>query len=308
MKRTDDFEFLKNSIKTKDLPSDYIYQLDKKKKNLILTVREKGLKANMQDNESAFESWAIVLKFYCNELIKTVTIDWEDYSANGKNKLHYNRFIYRLTKFIQTYEWAHSAKPIPHIPSMLVCNIPDGEAATADKHPIGSEAWIECMFVEKHRKDYDAINHQLPVGIFYDKVSRLNHYATGGKSAIDIWAIKDNILNIFELKKPGNNVLGIISELMFYSNIFNDILSHRILYQESTKMKKIISSNVRGFGDLYKAYQTGYIQNINGIMLTYSIHPLITQDLIDFINKSGRLNFCRIRYFIKKADIQIPQI
>ena len=25
MQRTDDYEFLKNSIKTKDLPSDYIY-------------------------------------------------------------------------------------------------------------------------------------------------------------------------------------------------------------------------------------------------------------------------------------------
>ncbi|MDO4950593.1 MAG: hypothetical protein Q4E49_00855 [Bacteroidales bacterium] len=306
MKRADDYEFLKNSIKTKDLPSDYNYQLDKRKKNLILTVREKGLKANMQDNESAFESWAIVLKFYCSKLIKTVTIDWEDFSTNGNNKLHYNRFIYRLTKFIQTYEWANSAKQIPPIPSVLVCNIPNGEAADKDKHQIGSETWIECEYVEKHRNDYDSINHQLPVGIFYDKVSNSNYYTTGKKSAIDIWAIKDKILNIFELKKPGNNVLGIISELMFYSNIFNDILSHRILYQESAKMKKIISSNIRGFGDLYKAYQTGYIQNINGIMLTYSMHPLITQELIDFINMSGRLNFCRIHYSIKKADIQVP--
>ena len=72
-KRTDDYCKLKVELPMIDIPKGYTYHLDKRD-NLTLKVLEKGLKANMQDNESAFESWAIVLKFYLKD-IKTVTID-----------------------------------------------------------------------------------------------------------------------------------------------------------------------------------------------------------------------------------------
>lgn len=62
-----------------------------------------------------------------------------------------------------------------------------------------------------HSVEYDVIDHQFPVGIFHDKVSRTTHYTTGGKSAIDIWAIKNDCLSVFELKEPRNRPLGISS-------------------------------------------------------------------------------------------------
>lgn len=299
--RKDDYSILKNALDTKELPEYYSYYLDRRHKNLTLVLTEKGLKANMQDNESAFESWALVLKFYLKDIIKTVTIDWEESSINIEGNLHFNRFVYRLTRFIQSYDWAYSMKPIPQIPSILVCNCPNGGAAKAEDHKEGSEGWIECKYVEKHRAEYDIMDHQLPVGIFHDKVSKTTHYTTGQKSAIDIWAIKTGELNIFELKKPKNIVLGIISELMFYTNIIHDIMSHRILFQKDAKMQKAISENYRGFGDFYNAYQSGCIQKINAILLAESFHPLIKPELLDFINDSVRLKYCRISFTMKKV-------
>ena len=303
----DDFNRLKDWLKQKtnvsDLPQDYTYKYEEQKRNLVLALSKKGLKANMQENGSAFESWAIALKYYLSDRIKTVTIDWEQMPSGDDNNLHFNRFVYRLSKFVQTFEWALSAKPIPQIPSMLVCNFPNNKAAEAKEHDVGSEGWIECKYVEKYRKKYDVMNHQLPVGIFHDKVSRHTHYTTGQKSAIDIWAIKDNNLFIFELKKPDNNVLGVISELMFYTNIFQDIMSHRILYQHDAKLQVAIKKNYRGFRDLYGSYNSGNIKSINAIILADTIHPLIKPELIDFINNSARLKYCRINYSTRKVEI-----
>ena len=240
-------ELIKKVMPNAKLPSSYGYTYKKDEKKLILLVKNKGLTANMQDNEAAFESWAIALKYYLKEYIETITIDWERDFSNGEDGfLHYNRFVYRLAKFVQTYSWARSAKTIPAIPTMLCCNVGTEEAASADKHSLGDEGWLECKYVEEHSMDYDVINHQFPVGIFHEKVSETTHYTTGGKSAIDIWAIKDDCLSIFELKKPVNKLLGIISELMFYTNILDDILSHRIMYEEESEdVKDAVKDNIR---------------------------------------------------------------
>lgn len=54
----------------------------------------------MQEDEAAFESWAIALKYYLKEHIDTITIDWERDFTNGEGGiLHYHRFVYRLAKF-----------------------------------------------------------------------------------------------------------------------------------------------------------------------------------------------------------------
>lgn len=306
-KRTDDYEFLKNMLSQRtevsDLPQEYTYKIDKQKKNLALTLSMKGLTANMQDNGSAFESWAIALRFYLGDIIQTVTIDWETIPNTDIFNLHFNRFVYRLSLFVQTYDWVFSANSIPQIPTVLVCNFPNEDAAKTEEHKVGSEGWIECKYIEKYGLYYDVMDHQLPVGIFYDKVSRNTHYTTGKKSAIDIWAIKDKDLYIFELKKPGNNVLGVISELMSYTNILHDIMSHRIRYQYNAKMQVAIKRNFRGFGDLYKRYESGEIQNISAVILADTTHPLIQSSLLDFINDSARLKYCRINYSMKKVEL-----
>lgn len=125
------------------------------------------------------------------------------------------------------------------------------------------------------------------------------HYSPGNKSAIDIWAIKNDALYLFELKKPGNKPLGIISEIMYYTNVVNDLLSHRINYErleESTNIKKAVQKNYRNFKVFYEAYMNGSIRSINSILLAREIHPLITEGLLDFVNESPRWKYLNIRF------------
>ena len=103
--------------------------------------------------------------------------------------------------------------------------------------------------------------------------------------------------------KADNKVLGVISELMFYTNILHDIMSHRIQYQNNSKLKNTVRNNYRGFGELYRSYICGNIQKINSIILADKTHPLISPSLLDFINESARLKYCRINYSMKKVDI-----
>lgn len=280
-----------------DIPSQYEYHYDSKKKNLTLLVKTKGLKSNMQDDDAAFDSWAIALKFYLKDYIDTVTIDWErDFAKGEEGYYHYNRFVYRLLKFIQTYSWAKSAKPIPSVPSQLYCNIGRTEAADQSEHKTYSEGWLECQYVKDHSCEYELMNHQFPVGLFDGKVSRTTHYTTGQKSAIDIWAIKGNCLSVFELKKADNKPLGIISELMFYTNVLDDILAHRIMYEESENTKYAIKNNIRGFKKFFEVYSSGIIQHIDSVFLADNFHSLITDELISFINDSPRWKYKNITF------------
>lgn len=297
-------ELLTKVMPNADIPSSYGYIYDKEIKNLTLLVKIKGLKANMQDDEASFDSWAIALKYHLREYIETITIDWERDFSNGEDGiLHYNRFVYRLAKFVQTYSWAHSAKPIPVIPTTLYCNIGREKAASIDKHSPESEGWLECKYVMDHSMEYDVINHQFPVGIFHEKVSRTTHYTTGGKSAIDIWAIKNDCLSIFELKEPKNKPLGIISELMFYTNILDDILSHRIMYEEESKNVKLaVEGDIRGFKKFHEVYEKGSINKIESIFLADNLHPLLSDELIDFINDSPRWKYKNISFKHEKIE------
>ncbi len=288
--------------KNVQLPSTFGYTFNQRKKVLTLTLTKCGLTANMQDDEASFESWAIVLKYYLRDKIDTVIIDWEDIPIKeGDGMYHFNRFVYRLSKFTQSFDWVELARPLPQMPTTLVCNFPNCDAARQEEHTPKSEGWIECMYVEREKGKYDYINHQFPVGLFDYKVSSKTYFTTGRKSAIDIWAIKDKMFYIFELKKPGNKPLGIISELMFYTNVVNDLFSHRIQYKPDNQLKKAIEKNYRGFGDFYKVYANGSIASISAILLADSFHPLITNELLEFINGSARFKFCRINFSMQNV-------
>ena len=83
----------------------------------------------------------------------------------------------------------------------------------------------------------------------------------------------------------------------------HDILSHRIRYQMETKTKKAIQGNWRSFGDFYKIYSNGVIKRINAVMLADNLHPLITQELLDFVNESARLKYLHIKYSMQTVEL-----
>ncbi len=291
-----------------DLPTKYEYKLDVKSKTLTLKVKYKSMSQNMQDDEAAFDSWAIALKYYLREYVDIVIIDWDDVpNDDSVSQRHCNRFFYRLAKFVQTYEWVRCLKSIPDIPTLIKCNFSTKDAATKKKHSNDSEGKseyeLECEYVKTHMDEYDILDHQFPVGLFNEKVSKETYYATGGKSAIDIWGIKEQQFYIFELKIPTNKPLGIISELLFYTNVIDDLFSHRFMYEHGIKLKNALKKNYRNFSKFYEYYQTGNIKGITSVFLADNLHPLLTNNLIEFINDSARWRYKNIHFQSKEVTI-----
>ena len=301
-------EFLKKIkdagiIAINNLPSDYDYSI--KGKTLILKLSnkaKKGIYGNMQDDSAAFESWSIILKYYCPNLINDVVIDWEE---SGIKDQHYNRFIYRLTRFVQTYDWAKSAKHIPALPSLLCVSAPhDNTISKKEECCLGSEDWLECDFIERNVSKYDIIDHQLPMGLFDGEASNSTRYTPANNCQLDIWALKGDELSVFELKKhdtneikdDANKPLGIISELMFYTNVMCDIIHHGILIDEN-KAKRAIQNKFRGFDKFYEIYKgTKAVTKIHAVFLAEEFHSNFCEDVLPLINDSVRLKRFNISY------------
>lgn len=74
---------------------------------LKVGISDKGVCANMQSNESAFEGWVLCIKAWLPDLIDKVSIFW-DPTTPKSNTLHYERFKYRVWKFINAYDWAEN--------------------------------------------------------------------------------------------------------------------------------------------------------------------------------------------------------
>lgn len=274
-----------------DLPSGYDYSIS----NKVLTIKlsSTGVCENMQKDISAFESWAIILKHYCSKLINEVVIDWEEPETENE---HFNRFIYRLTRFVQTYSWVKTNKNVPVMPSLLCCSAPYDNTASKEEYKEDSEDWLENDFVEKNAKKFDAIDHQLPVGLFDGVAKSKTRFTPGRNSQIDIWGVKGDVFSVFELKKPGNKPLGIISELLFYTNVISDLLNHTILIDER-KATRAVDNKYRGFDKFYEIYRGGKnISQIHAVFLADELHPLITNEILDEINDSVRLRRLNITF------------
>lgn len=244
---------------------------------LKIEIPTDGLVQNMQHNESAFEGWALCIKSCLNDIVDVVDIIWDVHTAPSGN-CHYKRFIYRVWKFVFTYQWAKCSSRTFEWNSTAgwVANIP---MTSAKEDAVHDEATLEREYITQHSSEYDAIGQQFPVGLFSGRVCEENRETPG--SFLDIWAIKKDTLHIFELKTDVNKAVGIISELMFYVNVMNDIMKHRIQYEDGAEKVEY-----RGFDRLFAAYECSSINNIIGHFLTDAIHPFITPEVIVLMNNS----------------------
>lgn len=259
---------------------------------LRIGVSDKGVCANMQSNESAFEGWALCLKAWLPDLIEKVSICWNPNTPKS-NQLHYERFKYRVWKFIRTYDWAENGSlfNMNYYEENLknwVINFPCDEA---DKEAQGEEAILEREYIANQKGNYDVIDEQLPVGVFNSVVSKASCVMPRAKSQIDIWALRGDTLHIFELKKSNNLMVGIISELMYYVNIMNDIKNLRIRYPQEAK-----KCEYRNFNALYNSFNSNKIHFIKGHFLTAKLHPLISSAVITLINDSHAQKMDYIEY------------
>ena len=165
---------------------------------LTITMKEKGLISNMQTDDSAFEGWAICLKAWLPEFIDQVYIEGK--APTNISDKHYQRFLYRLDKFIKIYTWASTKSFEIELAEFrrknvnVVINVPKSNASESATH---CEAQLERVFYKRNKIScsYDFIDHQLPVRLYNDEIKEEKSITP--KSYLDIWAIKGNLLRIF---------------------------------------------------------------------------------------------------------------
>ena len=255
-----------------DIPRDL--KMEEDLDTLILTIQKEGINANMQENASAFEAWALLgkAKGYNKILLK------KEKDIEIEKEEHYNRFLYRALCFNKLFEWfilEHDILEEVNIfqekylnSEKLIFNVPNNESIV---NPANPEAIMEHYFTTNTEITNKLLNinaiqfySQLPVGTFYEKKSNTTRVFTGGKSAIDFWGITGETLNIIELKAGENKSLGVLSELFFYTCLMRDFYINKLA-------KPSGESNVRGFDRLINTE----IKEICGFILTENIHPQI---------------------------------
>lgn len=286
----------------------YIFFRIKEDSTLSISIREmkaiSGEKSimknpvceNMQEDNAAFEGWAICLKGWLTNIDK-VELSWDIPSEitlkRGSSQLHYNRFCYRVMRFKEAYQsWftisignkkeiekfskkfneirnnAYSKEP-EHKPSHNGFGETDMEYAMANDFSSIMTSYFGMEFIDR----------QFPVGL--KRIDK--QFFTGGLSAIDLWGCKDDVLSIIELKYipkngPKNIKVGIISELFLYSCVMRDI-AKGVIREPSIP---IVKDTERYF---YK--NSNKYRQVCAYMLANEYHPLVeNKDVFSILNSN----------------------
>jgi len=254
---------------------------------------------NMQEDSAAFEAWIVILKYWMGEKIKKVELNWESFDVSDEQRRHYNRFLYRVYIFLKLFPvwFTVATEKVDEISSFsswlaeedFVLNEPLNEPKTNESEK-ENEQHIETLFLNeysllKNKLGLTHLYNQLPVGVFRGKVNSYNAIFPGGKGAVDLWGIDESnsILYVFELKF-NNKKAGIISELLFYVTLLNEVCCVK---NGMFKIDDKGNSNVsRGIHKL-----TGRkFEALKGYFLVNAIHPLIDNEGIVSLLNEGLSN------------------
>lgn len=283
---------------------------------------------NMQEDSAAFEGWAIVIKANWNVnnsyYIKIDISDSEmedlpnpkdvfiQKNVPGISSGHYGRFLYRAKKFSEEYKWfslSPKIKKCVDIYDLLLeeykCSnhLPVDDAGV-NTHP---EIQAEASFSENPWEIEKLTNNQVKGNVFRQLGTWLEsndgsiQFMTAGRSAIDLWNITNNTLNIFELKavtkSNSNYKIGIITELFLYMEYCYEMF----LINSRFKPRGIgdVFTDGRGYWNLVNAE----IENIKGYFLSNRFHPLINSKVIELLNS----NQSRMKY-IKLPEYDLHHI
>ncbi len=273
---------------------------------------------NMQEDDSAFEGWLVVLKYWLNRngtRIDKIILGWDTSGTKDtKEWLHINRFLFRVMMFNRMkHMWFEiNDKNKEEISAFetnlkkynLILNGPKNEKSNImdeGKDKKSSEPYLERLFAGEADKDRETkrllidrfnlsdLNRQLNVGLFIippDK--KRNEYVPkkedrlfpAGSSAIDLWGISNdnNTFYVFELKIAKNVKVGIVSELFFYLMIIYQACCIKDGFFNFTE--RVGKKDIRGSKYLVGSIYT----NIKGYFLVNEMHPLVEQGVINILN------------------------
>jgi len=270
--------------------------------DLTITIPFEDTLKNMQTDSAAFESWAIIVKRWI-ENINRVIIKWDEHILDNE-KLHYQRFLFRAKRFSEVFSWVNIHKTNEDCFRKLKTD--NGRKiivnTSKEKRSSGGGEKIEKELNEykeneleelilsdiktceqfKRKFDLNFVDNQLPVGVFEGEISEATRIFPGRKSAIDIWGINnENEICLFELKTAKNKKVGALSEMLFYSFVVQDIVQG---------VMKFDSTTYEGLQKIQEA------KNVNCYLLAPSTHPLIDRKVFSLLNKStSKIEFGNVK-------------
>ena len=243
--------------------------------------------ANMQEDQAAFEAWMLLAKVIGFNQGMQYLLEWTN--LPNVSSPHYGRFLFRVNNFKNLFSWfdCNSSISANYDGKKLVVNKPNGEAHSS---PTNTEGQIEAAFEEDPNnllrdvvapKSNFILARQLPVGLFENQKKRGNEIFSASHSAIDLWALSDSVLHIFELKAPGNKKMGAVTELLFYSFFMENVLNGTFQYESASRPTNIdpeAGNRTMAFQQLERAIATKSLKRIHSHLLLPKgeIHPGIT--------------------------------
>lgn len=265
----------------------------------VIEMAPAGVTGNMQSDAAAFEAWALVLHRWCGA--RRVALRWEPLEvpaaleADAKRwppaQLHYQRFLYRVQKFHELFgrDWFHADAAMARAQSRcrdgaMFLNAPGARKATKVKEK--PEALLEWELLNGRSETLKAYcgfpsqwlpARQIPVGLFTHDVPKARHAIfPGGAGAIDLAAIGDERLWLFELKAEGNLPVGTLSELLFYTAVMRDLCMGVIKPARGAEISR----------DSLTAPAIALSRHITGVMLAPRLHPLLDGHMLGILNSA----------------------
>lgn len=261
------------------------------------------VEANMQDNASSFEGWALALMRWLPDEVSSIELSW-DFSGRDCAP-HYQRFLFRVQQFDSLFPWFSIAssqekdellKLRTDAGGRYVVTTPKKDRETPLKdacEQIGDarrrELKLEC-FIRDHPEELaqllgiTQLDRQFPVGVFAGSVSKANEIFPRGHSAIDLLGVNHTELFLFELKADNNTRIGILTELFFYSYVMERTHLKLFEFQQGCFKFKIPKEDIAS----QKA--------IRAYILAPKWHSLIDVNLLQMANDAFRTANRQIRF------------
>ena len=236
-------------------------------------------------------------------------------------RLHHMRFVYRVMRFRERYQGKgfildkSNKEEIDRFEKLYKSALKNGELYITNPTEEGGikgydkkrdflkagieitenhlEKWFELMsrtnrLPKQMEKVFgnNCLYDQLPCSMFIGEKSSSTRIFNSGY--FDLWGINDKKeLCVFELKKEGNEKLGIISELFFYAMLMKDM-------KLAAKGKYLsIRANHRGFKSFINCETKDVI---NAYFLVPRLHPSLEEEavkkaFVDVLNEGDGVKF-----------------
>ena len=241
---------------------------------------------NMQDTRACFEAWCLIIKAKTSNSGLEIELDVDgitvaSYPGGKPANGHLGRFLYRILKFSEQYAGWFQLSPIldnlknnfkTYLDShKFVTSAPSG-GPKKDIANYNLESYVEYLFCDSISAQKDilglssgtTIDRQLPVSLFDATKSNTTGVFTGRKSAIDFWAVDGDTINVYELKSD-NPMVGIITEIFFYSNYVHDVFISKSLDHGKGHV-----TTLKDKEETYRSYDKIGGKKVKGIMLSNS--------------------------------------